>query len=561
MPRHVGVAARVHGDAHAFVNRIAAQEGGINQADASFGAVPCIVCPECGAVAETIMPPDSTPAFEPGSEAVTWMPKDLTAASAADVGCIAGYEILGELGRGGMGVVYTARQVGLQRVVALKMILPQARLSLEQLERFRREAEAAARLQHPHIVQIHEIGAQVDRPYFSLEFVEGGSLDKKLAGTPQPPRTAAALLETLARAMHYAHERGVVHRDLKPANVLLTVDGVPKIGDFGLAKQLDAEMDHTQSGAILGTASYMAPEQALGQKQKIGPLSDVYALGAILYEMLTGRPPFRGTTLLETLEQVRSEEPVPPKRLQPGVLRDLETICLKCLHKEPGKRYPSALALAEDPRRFSNGEPIQARPVGAPERLWRWCRRKPALAGLVLVAITAFITVTGLWLLAERNGIRAERNAQNEEKQRQRAEENLRAAQQALEDNLRVSFEFLQRKEPGTFELRKKLLESASKALATLHAQHRGDRKLRASVAVGHSFLGHITREIGSPEEALAGFRKAQNLWEGLLAEDLSETERRKFQRALASCYKTRAESKAKPWAATPRHSTWSGTP
>jgi WD40 repeat protein len=309
---------------------------------------------------------------------------------------VPGYEILGELGRGGMGVVYQARQVKLDRLVALKMILAGGHAGEQELRRFQSEAEAVARLQHPNVVQIYEVSEQDGLPYFSLEFCPGGSLEKKLDGTPLPPQQAAQLVETLARGVHAAHEHGIIHRDLKPANVLLSADGTPKITDFGLAKKLDEAVRQTASGAILGTPSYMAPEQAGGQSKEIGPAADVYALGAILYELLTGRPPFKAATSLDTVLQVISDEPVPPSRLQPKVPRDLETICLKCLHKEPAKRYASAEALAGDLRRFLAGEPIQARPVGRVERLWRWCRRNPALAAAGGLAALALVAVLAL---------------------------------------------------------------------------------------------------------------------------------------------------------------------
>ncbi|HEV3262371.1 MAG TPA: serine/threonine-protein kinase, partial [Gemmataceae bacterium] len=343
-----------------------------------------LVCPECGA--------EALPALEAGADQVadrathlypqvqsTQMPPPEALASTAawenpsgtgGPGLaprvtepaprhIAGYEILGVLGRGGMGVVYQARQVKLRRLVALKMILAGQHAGPEQLARFRAEAEAVARLQHANIVQIHEVGEHDGQPFFSLEFVEGGSLAHKLAGVPEPPAQAARLVETLARAIEAAHQRGIIHRDLKPANVLLTADGTPKITDFGLAKHLQDEPavskgepgvstagGLTATGAVLGTPSYMAPEQAAGKAGEMTAAVDIYALGAILYELLTGRPPFRAATVLETLEQVRTVEPVPPSRLQPKVPRDLETICLKCLEKEPGKRYPSAQELA-----------------------------------------------------------------------------------------------------------------------------------------------------------------------------------------------------------------------
>jgi serine/threonine protein kinase/WD40 repeat protein len=332
---------------------------------------------------------------------------------------LAGYEIVGELGRGGMGVVYQARHVALKRLVALKMILAGPYGDPVKRSRFRAEAEAVARLQHPNIVQIHEIGEQDGRPFLSLELVGGGSLDRTIAGTPQLPRQAAQLTETLARAVHYAHEHGIIHRDLKPANILLCpmphVQGrgfstwdmghwTPKITDFGLAKQLEGGAGETRTGEIIGTPSYMAPEQATGRSHEIGPAADVYALGAILYELLTGRPPLKGETPLDTLQQVLSVEPVPPSRLQPKVPHDLETICLKCLHKEPQRRYASALALAEDLQRFQCDRPIQARRTGPLERTWRWCRRNPAVAalltsvGLLLFVLAAGATVSALWL-------------------------------------------------------------------------------------------------------------------------------------------------------------------
>ncbi len=314
----------------------------------------------------------------------------------------AGYEILGELGRGGMGVVYRARHLALKRVVALKMILAGDHAGADQVNRFRREAEAVARLQHPNIVQIHEVGGQDARPYLALEFVEGGSLERRLSEELMPSRAAAELVQILARAVHAAHLKGIVHRDLKPANVLLAADGTPKVTDFGLAKMLaddDAPGQPTRSGAVVGTASYMAPEQARGRGREVGPCSDVYALGAILYETLTGRPPFRGSSLLETLELVAAAEPVPPGRLQPRLARDLETICLKCLEKDPRRRYASALALADDLGRFLRHEPILARPVGPVGRLVRFARRHPLPTFLGAVTAAALVLGTTLALL------------------------------------------------------------------------------------------------------------------------------------------------------------------
>jgi WD40 repeat protein/tRNA A-37 threonylcarbamoyl transferase component Bud32 len=319
----------------------------------------------------------------PGEETTPTMPS-----TGAGPVAVPGYEVLGELGRGGMGVVYKARQEGLNRVVALKMIRAGDLASEDERRRFLAEAEAVARFQHPHIVQIFEIGQYRNEPFFSLEYVEGGSLADKLRGTPLPAAEAALLVEALAGGVQYAHEQGIVHRDLKPANVLLGKDGSPKITDFGLAKRV-TEVGQTQTGAVIGTPSYMAPEQADGRTWEIGPAVDVYALGAILYECLTGRPPFKATTALDTLRQVANDEPVPPRQLQSLTPRDLETICLKCLHKEPDKRYSSAPALAEDLRRWQAGEPIAARPVGPAERAVKWVRRNPVVTALLAALAVA----------------------------------------------------------------------------------------------------------------------------------------------------------------------------
>jgi WD40 repeat protein/tRNA A-37 threonylcarbamoyl transferase component Bud32 len=301
---------------------------------------------------------------------------------------VPGYEILGELGRGGMGVVYKARQQSLDRIVALKMILAGAHAGPTQRARFRGEAEAAARLQHPHIVQVHDVGEHDRCPFFSLEFIDGRCLHD-VVGEYRQPAKAAGLVEQLARAVAYAHQQGIIHRDLKPANILLTKDGLPKITDFGLAKRLDDEQERTRSGDILGTPAYMSPEQAAGNIKQLGPATDVYALGVILYELLTGRPPFQGATTWDVINQLLTQEPLPPSVHRPGLPRDLETICVKCLQNVPAKRYVSAQALADDLRRFLEGRPIEARPVGWTERTAKWVRRRPAVAALIGVSAAA----------------------------------------------------------------------------------------------------------------------------------------------------------------------------
>ena len=374
---------------------------------------------------------------------------------------VAGFEILNELGRGGMGVVYRARQKDLNRMVALKMILSGDHAGAGELDRFRREAEAVAALQHPNIVQIFVIGEAEGRPYLAFEYIEGGSLANGLTGTPWPSRAAAALVETLAHATQFAHERGIVHRDLKPGNILLSgVRGTtPKITDFGLAKKVEADSSatrdlgsppQTRTGAVMGTPSYIAPEQAAGKNRDVGPLADVYSLGAILYELLTGRPPFRGETALDTVLQVMSDDPVPPRRLHPKVPRDLETICLKCLQKSPAKRYGSARELAEDLRRFLSHEPIAARPIGSRERFVKWAKRHPAAATSLFGSLFALITMLGISFyfnfalrqsaeakeLEAAKAIRAQKSAEDSAKSAEESEREMAVQKRHADDSL-----------------------------------------------------------------------------------------------------------------------------
>jgi WD40 repeat protein/tRNA A-37 threonylcarbamoyl transferase component Bud32 len=313
---------------------------------------------------------------------------------------LADYELFAEVGRGGMGVVYKARHVKLNRVVALKMILGGALARPEDLQRFHAEAAAAAQLQHPGIVALYEVGSFDNQPYFSMEFVQGNSLGQMVVTGPLEGRRAAAYLEKIARAVHYAHRRGIIHRDLKPANILVDEQDHPKITDFGLAKVIKTDSGQTRTGTVIGTPSYMSPEQATASKD-LGPPSDIYSLGAILYELITGRPPFRGETALATLTQVAEDEPVTPRSIVTHVDVDLETICLKCLSKEPARRYSSAEALANDLQRYLDEEPIAARPLGRIERAVVWCRRRPTQAALLAVSLAALVAlVCGVFAFA-----------------------------------------------------------------------------------------------------------------------------------------------------------------
>ncbi len=345
------------------------------------------LCPGCllegglASAAETQVVPDPPQSAIPKSQIENLFPRPF-----------GDYELLEEIARGGMGIVYKARQASLDRMVAVKMLLFGPLAKPEFVQRFRAEAAAAASLQHPNIVAIHEVGYRDGQHFFAMDYVEGQNLALLVANQPLPARRAAAYVKTIAGAIHFAHERGILHRDLKPSNVLIdAATDQPRVTDFGLAKRLDKDTELTLSGQVLGSPNYMPPEQAAAQRGLVGKRSDVYSAGAILYHLLTGRAPFAAATVPETLQQVQNAEPVSPTILAPGLPRDLKTICLKCLEKEPTRRYQTAQELADELGRWLRGEPILARPVSRPEKVWRWCRRNPVVATLTAVAVLMFL--------------------------------------------------------------------------------------------------------------------------------------------------------------------------
>jgi eukaryotic-like serine/threonine-protein kinase len=414
---------------------------------------------------------------------------------------IPGHEVFGEIGRGGMGVVYKACDQELGRVVAIKTIAQGQYATADQQARFRAEAHAIARLRHPNIIAIHTIGEYENRPYLSLEFAEGGSLAQRLAEKPMAAREAAALVETLARAVHAAHQAGVIHRDLKPSNVLRAADGTPKVSDFGVAKLLDAGSERTASGQPLGTPSYMAPEQADGRSKHVGPATDVYSLGAILYQALTGRPPFLGGSALETLNLVITTDVVSPTRLRPDMPRDLESICLNCLEKNPNDRYATAVDLAEDLGRFLDGRPTLARPIGPAGRVWRWSRRNPRVASLSAAVVVSLIAGTVVSSLLTARAMRAEASTRRERDRTQIEANRFKAVNEFIRNDL--------------------LAQASVDAQATLGAQPEPELKVRTALdraadKIGERFANQpeveasIRQTIGDTYLELGLFDQAQ---------------------------------------------------
>jgi serine/threonine-protein kinase len=505
----------------------------------------------------------------PGTDSMGFRPD--AAARPADWPSIPGLELVEILGSGGMGVVFKARQATLDREVAVKILRDAHRADVGQRERFLQEARAVARLRHPHLVQVYEfgeaptVGGAASQPYLVLEYVAGGSLADLLRGSPQPSREAARLVETLADAIHYAHQQGVIHRDLKPANVLLqraeskglgpadtahdpqssprrtlTADLCAKVTDFGLAKLL-AGSHLTQSGHVIGTPSYMAPEQAVGKSGPTAAAVDVYGLGAILYEALTGRPPFLGATAEATLALVREADPVPPRRLEPSVPRDLETICLKCLRKEPGRRYGSAKDLADDLRRFQAGEPIQARPVGTGERVVVWCRRNPRVAGLLTALVLVFLAgcagVLWQWQVANHNAAEAEQNANAYKRERDAAERHLREIHDGVDRLSQLGHDLLHR--PGEYHNGQAVLEDALAFYRDMLPEY-DDPRVRRDAARLYGKVGDIHYTLGQFVEAGIAYGREADLLTTLLNDEKGN---KALRLAVADSYRDRGNA------------------
>ncbi|HJT77030.1 MAG TPA: protein kinase, partial [Gemmataceae bacterium] len=422
------------------------------------------------------------------------------------------YELLEEIGQGGMATVYRARQRSLGRTVAVKVVRAADGANRRDAERFRREAELAAHLDHPHIVPVYEVGEQDGYVYFSMKLIEGSSLADCLDRFTADPRAAAQLLTLVARAVHHAHQRGVLHRDLKPANILLDGAGHPHVTDFGLARRVEGDSSLTQSGALVGTPSYMAPEQTSGRQGEVTTAADVYGLGAVLYALLTGRPPFRADTAVDTLLLVREREPEPPRRINARVDRNLETVCLKCLAKEPGRRYGSAAELADDLDRWLAGKPVRARRAGPWERALKWVRRRPALAGLLAVlALSMVALVVGLlW----HNG-QLQEAAKREQWQAEKAARQRDEARRAVNDMYTEVAEKWLAGEPGMTAVQREFLEKALRYYEALAWEEGEGPELLLERAKANGRMGVILTKLERRAEAEAAHIRAITILEG----------------------------------------------
>jgi serine/threonine protein kinase len=456
------------------------------------------------------------------------------------------YELISPLGQGGMGVVYKARQIAANRLVALKIIRPDRMSSMTEVtqrrmvDRFKAEAHAAARLQHDNLVTVYDVGEINGCHYFSMQYVEGGCLSDQISDRSLDSREAATFLEPVCRAVHAAHEEGILHRDIKPTNILIE-DGTlrPRIADFGLAKLQNEDQELTRSGEAMGTPSYMPPEQ-FGDAASATARSDIYSIGATLYHLLSGRPPFKAATAMATMRQVLNVEPVALRELNPEVDQDVETICMKCLEKEPDRRFQTASEVADELKRFINGEPILSRPLSRPERLWRWCRRNPVVSSLSGLAATSMVIAVVSFAVAyfETDAARKKVEASLEETAtaQKLSEASFQDALAAVNDFFTHVSEDRLLNEPGTEELRHELLDLARDYYQRFLNRRSDDSTVRDEVALSHFRVGLIVEELDSPQAAVASYQKARDLQSALLAvvSDANSVEAKSTKRALS---------------------------